>query len=627
MKFIALVSVAIFLFLESAGLSASDQPSLTDVPFQLDVPNGLQSEQVSALEKFIFDANAILPRKLKAAFKSRIRVKFVNMGGAIPIEVDCNRTKSVELGRVPSGANNHIFLNQNLIPEILKGPDGSRKINCGHGNYYRTALASLLHEGVHILDTDGHFSRQENYLFVTGWSSNGLRRNHLSNRSPDAYEFANPAEGLAVNMEYLLLDPEFRCRRPTVYKHLIAKFQIESDENQVHCEPFKSVFVTGERKPVTLDSKRIYEVQYLLAEPGSELSSHWGHSMIRLVVCDPKRAEVGPECSSDTSHHLIVSYRAGADDFKLSKWKSLTGKYPSQLHLLRLDSLLEDYGRIELRNLKSFPLKLDADQKENVIDYLREQFWTYEGKYFFLSNNCSTEIKNAIRAAYQDRQLALSSGMFGVMTPIGLENILQKADLIDVSVQNDRNLAIEKGYLFPTKHRNDLRTAFEAARTLYGEKYKTLDEFLAKSTAKERHELLRSQEIRLQGNSQLTSSLLILELQHDRLNSKAIGKLIAQLGESKPEAFAPFKDVLHAIPQRAWLKKDARYGVPSQEEIDPCFIDRLGERFRSLNNEIYGLLQLAYPSLQEETQIIEGNLEYLMKVLHLLQSAAAPIGL
>src|SRR5690606_32569908 len=151
-------------------------------------------------------------------------------------------------------------LSTSLLPEILLGPSNSTltldfftpqkhrdhmvNIYPQHYNMYQMAKAVLIHEIIHAYDysdrknsnfnsgngrkTESHESQNNSrrlisdelsFLNVFGWSKTGIgvkkrvRNNSFSERSPDVYEWENPQETLAVNMEYFLLDPEYGCHR------------------------------------------------------------------------------------------------------------------------------------------------------------------------------------------------------------------------------------------------------------------------------------------------------------------------------------------------------------------------------------------------------------------------------
>ncbi len=118
--------------------------------------------------------------------------------------------------------------------------------------------------------------------------------------------------------------------------------------------------------------------------------SRWGHSMLRLVVCAPDRAR-GPDCRLDLQYHLVLSFRAFVGDVQISSWRGLTGSYPSRLFVLPLEQVIEEYTRVELRGLQSIPLQLDAAEIAALLERTARLHWSYDGRYYFLSNNCAVE--------------------------------------------------------------------------------------------------------------------------------------------------------------------------------------------------------------------------------------------
>ena len=139
-----------------------------------------------------------------------------------------------------------------------------------------------------------------------------------------------------------------------------------------------------------LDPDRVYAVEYLLAEGNERPMSRWGHSMLRLVICAPGRAR-GPDCRLDLQYHQVLSFRAFVDDVQISSWRGLTGSYPSRLFVLPLEQVIEEYTKVELRGLQSIPLQLDPAEIADLLERTARLHWSYDGRYYFLSNNCAVE--------------------------------------------------------------------------------------------------------------------------------------------------------------------------------------------------------------------------------------------
>src|SRR5690606_13444578 len=112
---------------------------------------------------------------------------------------------------------------------------------------------------------------------------NGRKRllNQNAATSPDAYEFTNLQESLAVNVEYLLLDPEFECRRPATANFLSQALGIKlagscEQNNQLLVQ---SAFLEDNyAHNVSIDPSRVYQIHYLFAGKGKALMSRWGHA-------------------------------------------------------------------------------------------------------------------------------------------------------------------------------------------------------------------------------------------------------------------------------------------------------------------------------------------------------------
>lgn len=68
------------------------------------------------------------------------------------------------------------------------------------------------------------------FLQLSGFSKRGFfvsenkSLNTQETRSADVYEYESPDEAFAVNMEFFLLDPEYKCRRPLLYSYFSDHF-------------------------------------------------------------------------------------------------------------------------------------------------------------------------------------------------------------------------------------------------------------------------------------------------------------------------------------------------------------------------------------------------------------------
>ncbi|MGG2398948.1 DUF4105 domain-containing protein [Pseudomonas sp. SH1-B] len=381
-----------------------------------------------------------------------------------------------------------IELNAELLPTLVDGSAARNHTGRPHGTQRQELLATLLHELTHLYDrarlwpaaerrqinqcrqrarsiglvglpddcrgqTERRFTLSDDphLLDLAGWAQrvgkHGARDtdNGQVARSPDDYELRNALEFVAVNLEYFLLDASYACRRPSLARYFREHFNwAPPAEACASAFPYLNAGRDFARQPLgRLDPERVYAVDYLLAEANDAWMSRWGHSMLRLIVCAPGRPR-GPDCRLDLDHHLVLSYRAFVGDLQLSSWDGLTGVYPSRLFVLPLEQVIDEYTKVELRSLASVPLRLSRDEVERLVTRAVEQHWSYDGDYYFVSNNCAVETLKLLRSGTGSTQLqALDS-----ILPNGLLELMDARGLADMSVLDDPREALRLGYRF-----------------------------------------------------------------------------------------------------------------------------------------------------------------------------------
>ncbi|MBQ0776537.1 MAG: DUF4105 domain-containing protein [Pseudomonas sp.] len=456
---------------------------------QLD-PAELSAEQRQASLQLLDLALEALPPQLVALLDREIDVRWTS-----------DLSESV-MGR--ARFDGKILLNQRWLDALVQADDQALPAGRQHDTLQQELQATLIHELAHFYDRGQFWSEEERrharfcgqqhsslgpvglpaecqgnsrrqftlsddprLLELAGWPARiggrgeVERQNDQYLRTPDAYELSNPREFVAVNLEYFLLDPEYRCRRPALHDFFTSHFGWAPSDS-TDCAPGLS-FVNGgldlDRPALgRLDPERIYQVHYLLAEPDGALVSRWGHSMLRVVMCAPGRPK-GPECLMDLEHHLVLSFRAFVDDVQLSSWDGLTGAYPSRLFMLPLSQVVDEYTKIELRSLQSLPLRLTREQQISLVQRAAEMHWAYDGTYYFVSNNCAVETLKLLRSG-TDR---LDIRRMETVTPTGLRALLQYAGLVDESVVQDHAEALRQGYYFDS-YRERYQLMFSLAR-------------------------------------------------------------------------------------------------------------------------------------------------------------------
>jgi hypothetical protein len=435
-------------------------------------------------------------------------------------------------------------LNIRQLPGLTDGSAATTQTGRPHGTVREELLATVLHELTHIYDRARLWSPDERLLAsrcarrngslglvglpaecrgetarrftlsddprlldLAGWPQYVGKRgdrelqNHQTARSPDLYEASSPKEFVAVNMEYFLLDPSYACRRPALYAYYRDHFGW-APARQASCAtslPYLNAGSDFAKEPLGhIDPERVYEVDYLLAEANQNWVSRWGHSMLRLVICAPGRPR-GPDCRLDLDQSLVLSYRAFVNDVQLSTWGGLMGQYPSRLFVLPLSQVIDEYTKTELRSLASVPLKLTRAEIEALVTHAAEMHWSYDGSYYFVSNNCAVENLKLLRAGTGNPKLAdLDS-----IVPNGLLQVLENRGMADGSVLDDPKEALRRGY------------RFDSYRDRYDAMFKVLKQHLNIPQAKVEDWLEQPASVRrrwfAQADLRTSAALLLLE--------------------------------------------------------------------------------------------------------------------
>lgn len=441
--------------------------------FQVQPIQGLSQKQQEVVQQFYDHVASMLPPLMKERIASPVEIIFT----------------SFNTDKYGESTDHRIWVNQDLLlPVILKGPNPSEKSPRKRlpRTLYEDAIINAIHEVTHVYDWINFQSKQEKgiiqqceswqantvefqslprlqleqcqsylksrytvsdrpyFLTLSGW--NHLEKNGHTHRSPDPYEFKkDSAEFFAVNVPLFLLESDFACRRPTIYRFLSEHFQYRPFPNQVCDQNLHFLIPVGSRfLQFELNPSRVYQIHYLQAGPGEEAMSRWGHSMLRVIMCAPLRKEVNQECLKDLSFHFVISFRAFIDSFQMSPWKGLRGQYPSRLFLLPLSQLIEEYNFTELRDMRSYPLKISRQEMHQILIRANEYHWDYDGKYYFLGNNCADETLELVRSAVQRPYLE----SMVVHTPDDLRSQWQSLGFLDLTVFQGNKKDKEKGYFF-----------------------------------------------------------------------------------------------------------------------------------------------------------------------------------
>jgi len=111
--------------------------------------------------------------------------------------------------------------------------------------------------------------------------------------------------------------------------------------------------------------------------------------------------------------------------------------------------------------------ELSRSEIEEVVEHAAEMHWSYDGNYFFLSNNCAVESLKLLRSGSNNKQLI---GLDSIM-PNGLLEVLKGRGLADTSVLDDPREVIGAalkylGYSVNSTRVPELRAARNLLRTV-----------------------------------------------------------------------------------------------------------------------------------------------------------------
>lgn len=505
---------------------------------QLD-PAGLSPAQRQVASQTLADVQSLLPEGLLRALPAQVQVRWSD---DLPVDVH---------GRAFGG---RIALRRDLLDEAVPGARRARR-------------SALVHELTHVADRGGaNWSRSARWRDLAGWQRKpwhlGRGDNDFRDRSPDAYELKDPAEYLAVNAEHFVLDSTFACRRPALAQWYQAHFGAPPSLPQPQCAAalplLQAESEEGAASLLQLDPARVYAVDYLFAEGSAQPMSRWGHSMLRLVICKPGRVP-GPDCRLDLEHHRVLSFRAFVGDVQISNWRGLTGGYPSRLFVLPLQQVVDEYTKVELRGLQSLPLRLHREEIASLLERTAQVHWSYDGRYYFVSNNCAVETAKLLQAGVP----RLGEAGLAQLSPRGLERRLVRLDALDERVLADRSAAQAQGYYFASA-RDHYQQLFAVAAAQLALPARDVHGWL-KLPARQRAPWL------LQGDLRASAGLLLLEQAAQRRAELRARDVLKRHLLAAPDS-AETRSLRALLEQGGqWLRpgtllQDGGYGLPLADE-------------------------------------------------------------
>ena len=474
-------------------------------------------------------------------------------------------------------------------------------------------------------DEAHHVSSSNKFQNLAGWFRKGLiihkkvNLNQFEERLIEASENDKLSNAFEINYEHFFTDPNYRCHRPTYYK-FFSELANETPNSASSCKMHREITIVSESLNKSgaifsraLDPARIYQIHYLFAGRGKQMMSKWGHAMFRLIICAPGK-EVGPSCLDDVSEHVVVSYRANVEDININYLKGLRGAYSSQLYLMNFNDVLNEYNKGEMRDIISLPLNFSQEQIAQFTNRVLENYWSYSGRYFFLTNNCATEALELLKIAFPEEHPLLSAK---TLHPLALYKLLEHLEIIDPTLLDNEALAIKTGYLFKgmsAKIQSSLAIFLDSKKS---HDEKTFEDFAFGSTPLERR-MIYGDKLKSSTNKAKTiANALRLEEQiqftKEQLLSKKLTKKLFGKDSGFDQNIKGMKELLKSITDQNNALKG--YGIPLEEEIEIPSTEKLKHTFETLQNKVVEIKTLAinyFPEDINELKEIVQNRQWLL---------------
>lgn len=581
-----------------------------------------------------------LAKKIKATYPEtmvhpsvKIKLNLKKMTNSnLAIEDICTDIKLVR-------ANiDHDQLKVTIDPIILEAYSESHTLPCLYGNSKTSALGLVVREINFLIDQEMELSKDRSFLNLSGWFIKGIFNRKLTNintlksRLFDSRETRSPKDTLAINLELFLLDSNYKCKRANLYQYFSRGFGYTPYLND-ECESETSILLKSQKikdkKELiqAINPKNVYQIHYLFAGKGKKIMSRWGHAMFRIVMC-PEGAPKGPDCLNDVSNNYVLGFRATIQDMKMDMKKGLDGTYSSQMSILPLMEVVNDYTTGEYRDVMSVPMIMSRLEMERFINRALETYWSYEGNYFFFTNNCATEAMNLVRSAYANNEKIQKKVIY---TPIGMYNYFAKNAITDNSVLADEKKAIYEGYLF--KAADD---KFNQSLRLFGFNPKDEDAFkkLVAIDANKRFSVYMSvanAKADKDSKRQALASAMRLEDKVIQSLNQEFNQRLVEILENKNGQNDIDAQVLNEF--KAMIIENLKvsghlaalttkgYGVPMTSEVEMKRLNdtvSVNEFLEKHSADLLNIIRKRYPKLLDQIEISKKNKSNLLKEMTLL---------
>jgi hypothetical protein len=277
--------------------------------------------------------------------------------------------------------------------------------------------------------------------------------------------------------------------------------------------------------------------------------------------------------------------------------------------------VVDEYTKVELRGLQSIPLRLRADEVAMLLERAARVHWSYDGRYYFLTNNCAVETWKLLhdgvpRLAAQD----LSS-----ITPTGLLRRLERAGVADASVLDDDAAALRLGYRFAPANAH-YQAMFDIARNAVRLPQAGVGDWLDLPAADRAPWLER-------GDLRASAALLLLEQaarRREQVRARdALKRLLSERHANGTDTRARLQArlALEGVFSHPAQLLPGGYGLPQRAERKALAAEavRQAARLREQDQRLHGDARTLLPSHQQtELAAIDGNIALLGRRLRQL---------
>ena len=347
----------------------------------------------------------------------------------------------------------------------------------------------------------------------------------------------------------------------------------------------------------------------------------FGHSMFRLVICKPGR-ERGAKCLGDEAYHMIINFSANINEENLDLFKGLNGSYPSHLVIENFATTRDRYTKRQFQDLYMVPLVLTRKEINSFVDRVIEVYWSYSGRYRFLSNNCATESLSIIKSVFPFREDIQN---LHVVRPKSLIDKFDKAGIANKAYVSNLKRKSTRGYYFPsTKNKQQLRYMilsrnFLELKDLSLKQYlnETNADFRKKIIAKYEEALTLRQKIAFWNLEENIKLLKIHEMSQNKIAE--IKNAQEKNAVNNDEAEALIRAVLEFKNPVKYLRAEtSRYGIPHISDIDFDQNDSVMQDEMShlveTSDKVVEVNNPEYQALVKELKTIKENIQYIKSI-------------